>query len=356
MATSRKSRPLPRDPSLKAIFSHPRMIADALRGYAVYPHGPIDPRIVAALDFDTLEKLPTEWITDDFRRRIGDDAWRVRFRWAKDWSDPAGYLLILVEFQSQWRSDMAQRMARYAQLVYDEMEITGGIGTPRPLVLPLVIYNGPGRWTAATTLNDVIAVPAAANSEDARRVAHGLAPFQPRHAHFVLDFHYHRQDDPRADNAMSLLIGLESASTWDELWEMLHLLGQLPERRLAATMLEWSLLRLRVNIEMAEEMKKMAGLDQFQSQLEERAKGWRQQLIAEGVEQGIEQGRTEGERSLLRRFAEHRFGASAEPLYPLLDQVRSSAKLEEIGEWLMADTIDQLIAKVEIAIANDRIH
>ena len=187
-------------------------------------------------------------------------------------------------------------------------------------------------------------------------MAHALAPFQPRHAHFVLDFHYRRQDDPRADNAMSLLIGLESASTWDELWEMLHLLGQLPERRLAATMQEWSLLRLRVDIETAEEMKKMAGLDQFQSQLEERAKGWRQQLIAEGVEQGIEQGRTQGERSLLRRFAEHRFGASAEPLYPLLDQVHSTAKLEEIGEWLMADTIDQLIAKVEAAVANDRIH
>ena len=48
---------LPHDPAFKAIFSHPRMIADALRGYAVQPDGPLDPRTVAALDFSTLEKL-----------------------------------------------------------------------------------------------------------------------------------------------------------------------------------------------------------------------------------------------------------------------------------------------------------
>ena len=67
----RQHPPAPR-PGVKAIFSHPRMIADALRGYAVKPGGPLHPRTVAALDFDTLEKLPAEWITRGFRRRIGD--------------------------------------------------------------------------------------------------------------------------------------------------------------------------------------------------------------------------------------------------------------------------------------------
>ena len=98
----------------------------------------------------------------------------------------------------------------------------------------------------------------------------------------------------------------------------------------------------------------------YYSQLEETAKGWTKQWFAEGVEQGrvegIEQGRVEGERAVLHRLVEHRFGVSAELLHPLLDKVRSSAKLQEIGEWLMADTIEQLIAKVEAAAAEDRIH
>ena len=172
MARPATHRRLPRDPAFKAIFLHPRMIADALRGYAAKPSGPLHPRTVAALDFRTLEKLPTEWIRPDFRRRLGDQAWRVRFRWARDWSAPGGCLLILVEFQSRRHPDMALRMASYAMHLYDELEATGAVrqGAPRPPVFPLVIHNGPRRWTAATTLEPLTAKPAppapAAPAED----------------------------------------------------------------------------------------------------------------------------------------------------------------------------------------------
>ena len=100
----------------------------------------------------------------------------------------------------------------------------------------------------------------------------------------------------------------------------------------------------------------MASLDDFHSQLDETVKGWTEQLLAEGVEQGIERGRAEGERTVLRRQVARRFGPAAEPLYPLIDQVQSASKLAEIGEWLLADTIEQLIAKVEDAVARDRSH
>ena len=45
--------------------------------------------------------------------------------------------------------------------------------------------------------------------------ARDLDAFRLRHAYFPLDFHRHREDYPRADNAMSLLIGLESVATPD---------------------------------------------------------------------------------------------------------------------------------------------
>ena len=386
MAQAHNNDRLPHDPAFKAIFSHPRMIADALRGYAATPNGPLDPRTVAALDLGTLEKLPAEWVRPDFRLRVGDQVWRVRFRWARDWSDPGGYLLILVEFQSRRHPDMALRMAGYAVQLYDELEATGVVprGALRPPIFPLVIHNGPRRWTASTTLRGLTAKPtppAAARPDDiddACLAARDLEAFQLRHAYFALDFHRHRKEDPLPDNAMSLLIGLESATTLDGLLPPLRVLRGLAERRLAATMLEWALRRLGANEKTTEEMRRMASLDEFHSQLEERARGWTEQWFAEGVEEGIERGRAEGmergivqgmergmergraegvaaQRAVLRRQAVLRFGTSARRLDAHLEGVDSSAKLAAIGEWLMVDTIDELIAKVKAAAAGDRI-
>ena len=371
MAQPTDSDRLPHDPAFKAIFSHPRMIADALRGYAVKPNGPLHPRTVAALDFDTLEKLPAEWITRGFRRRIGDQAWRVRFRWGTDWADPGGYLLILVEFQSGRDADMALRMASYAAELYAELETAGVVraGGPRPPIFPLLIHNGPSRWTASTTLDKLIAQPAPPaiataspqDIEDARLAARDLAAFQLEHAYWPLDFHPHREDDAHADNAMSVMIGLESASAPGDLLPPLQVLGEVAQRPLAGWMLVWTLRRLGVDDETAEEMRRMASLDEFRSQLEERARGWTEQLLAQGREEGFEQGeraRAEAvaaQRAAVRRQAALRFGTAAERLDPFLARVDSATRLAEISVWVMTDTIDQLAAKVEAA-ADDHAH
>ena len=113
--------------------------------------------------------------------------------------------------------------------------------------------------------------------------------------------------------------------------------------------------RLAVDGETAEEMKRMASLDEFRSQLEETAQGWTEQWFAEGVEHGRAEGGA-AQRAGLRRQAALLFGASVKRLDPLLNEVRTPAKLAEIGEWIVVDTIDQVIAKVEAAAADERIH
>lgn len=267
---------------------------------------------------------------------------------------------------------MALRFATYALQLYAELETAGVVraGAPRPSILPLLIYNGPGRWTAATSLDGLIAPPAAPAAAvrqkdiaDARLAAADLAPFQLRHTSWPLDFRRHREDDPSADNAMSVLISLETAAALGDLLPPLQLLRGLPERDLAGWMLAWALRRLDVDDETAEELRKMASLDEFRSQLEETAKGWTEDLLAqgraEGIEQGIERGRAEGvaaQRAALRQQASLRFGASAARLDPLLDEVDSSARLAEIGRWLMVDTIDELVAKIEAAGAGSHLH
>ena len=154
MTSSNDNQPLTVEADFRALFSHPRMIADLMRGYAVRPKGPLDPRTVAAMDFDTLEKLPAEWIDDDLRRRLGDNAWRVRFRWAQDWTDPNGYLLILVEFRSQPDPDMARCMKDYTQQLYDALRSADVVRKdgPLPPIFPVVVYNGREPWNVPTEL------------------------------------------------------------------------------------------------------------------------------------------------------------------------------------------------------------
>ena len=366
----------PHDQAFKAIYSHPRMIEDALRGYAVRPRGPLHPRTVAALDFSTLGRLPSEWIGEGFRRRQGDQAWRVRFRWARDWTDPGGYLLILVEFQSGPDPNMASRMAGYAAALYRELETAGVVrpGGRRPPVFSLVIHNGRRPWTASTELSALVATPAPPagavspeDEEDARQAARDLAAFQLRHAYFPLDFETYREDDWRPGNAVSALIGLEGARSEAELLAPLGTLPELGDPGLARTMLDWALWRQGVAGARAEELRTMASLDNFHSRLEENVKIWAEERRAEGRAEGVERGRAEGvergraeglaaQRMALKRQAALRFGAPAQVLEPLLERIDSPMRLADVGEWLIVDTLDQLVAKVRAVSGADTSH
>ena len=350
MASRTDNTRRPHDQAFKAIYSHPRMIEDALRGYAVRPHGPLHPRTVEALDFSTLGRLPSEWIGEGFRRRQGDQVWRVRFRWARDWTDPGGYLLILVEFQSGPDPDMASRMAGYTVALHRELETAGVVrpGGPRPPVFPLVIHNGRRRWMAATEFSALVAAPAPPagavaprDAADARQAMRDLAAFQLRHAYFPLDFEAHRGDDLRPGNAVSALIGLESALSEAELLAPLGMLPELGDPGLARTMLDWALWRQGVAGARAEELKTMASLDNFHSRLEENVKIWAEERRAEGRAEGLA-----AQRMALKRQAALRFGAPAQVLEPLLERIDSPTRLADVSEWLMVDTLEQLVAKV----------
>ena len=90
--------------------------------------------------------------------------------------------------------------------------------------------------------------------------------------------------------------------------------------------------------------------ERFYSQLDVRVREWTQQLLEQGRAEAVA-----AQREGLRRQAALRFGASARLLDAPLEGVASAAKLAEIGVWLMVDTMEQLIAKVEAAAADDRI-
>ena len=85
------------DENYKRIFAFPRVIEDLLRAFV-----PGD--WLEEVNFATLNKLSTEYISDELLKRHGDNVWRMRLR--KNWL----YLLLLVEFQSTDDPLMALRI------------------------------------------------------------------------------------------------------------------------------------------------------------------------------------------------------------------------------------------------------
>ena len=141
-----------------------------------------------SLDFATLEKLPSEFVSEDLRRRSGDGVWRVRFR--DEWL----YVLVLLEFQSTVDRHMALRILVYTGLLYQDLirrEAAGADGRLPP-VLPVVLYNGSQPWTAPVDMSELI-VP----------VGEDLSRYQPVQRYFVLDGGIRRDDDlPRRQSGV----------------------------------------------------------------------------------------------------------------------------------------------------------
>ncbi|MBF8274897.1 MAG: transposase [Magnetococcales bacterium] len=87
------------------LFSHARMIQDLVAGF-------IHEEWVAGLDFATLEKVNPIYVTDDFRKRVDDLVWKIRWQGTDRWV----YIYLILEPQSTVDDIMAVRNALYEML------------------------------------------------------------------------------------------------------------------------------------------------------------------------------------------------------------------------------------------------
>jgi predicted transposase/invertase (TIGR01784 family) len=138
----------PHDNSYKSLFSHPEMVHDLIVGF-------LPAEWVQDFDMSTLERKNGNYVTDDLRERENDIIWRVRFK--GKWL----YLYILLEFQSSVDRFMAVRLLTYMGLLYQDLIKTQQFTDDGllPPILPIVLYNGESRWTAAQSLQALVAQP-----------------------------------------------------------------------------------------------------------------------------------------------------------------------------------------------------
>ena len=331
------------DPIYRRLYAFREMVADLLR--SVLPAS-----LLARLDLRSLDKLPADYVGDDFRRREGDAVWQVRLRTRGErgaWL----YVLVLLEFQSSSDSTMALRILEYTAMLYREL-LRRGVATAGrlPPVLPVVLYNGRWRWRAAQQMRELI-------------VATGpeLAQYQPSQRHAVLDERHVAADHLRQlTRAVALLEQSGSAEDLSRLAnEFAAEFGPNVPRELKRAFADW-LWVLGERLGPSDEAPPPdLTLEEVKMTLAERVSQWREPWIREGLKQGIERGIRRGlerQRAMLQRQAEARFGTqTAERLSALLQQDGGPQRLDALADAMVRCTTgEELLRQAAAAEPNDR--
>ena len=307
------------DHAYKLLFSHPEMVRDLLEGFVKEPW-------LEQLDYGSLERVPSTYVSDDLRERSDDVVWRVR--WGENWV----YIYLLLEFQATVEHYMAVRLHVYVGLLYQDLIKGKQLGPSRllPPVLAIVLYNGNSPWTAPKDIAELI-----------QPGPHTLEPYQPQLRYLVIDEGSFDESDLRPlRNLVAALFRLENsrshAQVLDVVRSLLQWLTQPEQDSLRRAFVVW-IKRVILGRTPGTVDERVEDLEAMGTLLEARMKQWEQEWLRQGLEQGreqgLEQGREqglrEGEARMLRRQLQRRFGELPDWVPARL----SNAEPEQLERW-----------------------
>ena len=329
------------DTAWKMLFSFPEMVRDLLAGF-------VPPEWVSDLDLCALTRHSESQVSDDARERHPDRVWEVGMR------DRSGSVLVTFEFQSTVDRTMAVRVLVYTAMLYqDRLRRSSALLPP---VLPIVVYYGPGEWTAEETVAGLCAAPGAFR-----------APYLPAQGHFVLDVGRYTGPLPDGRNWMAALVRLARTPDPEVVAAVLcDMSAWWPESNydsLLDAILSWL---GQVHFPMHGiklEIPKLASVRETVAMLHQVGIDWSAKLRAEGRVEGLTEGRMEGRMegqiAVMRRLAARKFDPeTADRLAGYLAEISDPERLGEVGEWILeCDSGEALLARVarlcEAAAAED---
>ena len=311
----------------KLLYSFSPVVRDLVLGL-------IKDKWLHGLDFTTLEKVPSDFVSDDLKQRTSDVIWRVK---ADDgeWM----YVFLLIEFQRTVDPWMAVRVMTYVGLLYQDLIRREQVleGQRLPPVLPIVLYNGDARWRAATDVADLIPTPPGL-----------VAQYTPRLSYLLIEQHQYADEDlAKLRNLAAAMIRVEHAAKLETLPQVVALIQELvagnPELERAFTIWIPDVLSNRSGGALG--LPEVKSLKELTMTIDQRfevwAKGHEQRGLErgllegeqkgrqEGRQEGEQKGRQEGKQSLLQKLLTNRFGPLPEAV---LEQIRSASS-EQIDAW-----------------------
>jgi len=314
------------DHGYKRLFSDPKVVEELIRGF-------LREDWTAKLDFSTLERVPSSFVSDDLRERHSDVIWRLRFKGEnRDWF----YLYLLLEFQSTSYHFMAVRLLSYVSLLLEQIIRSEKLGASDrlPAVLPLVIYNGKRPWRAPRDLRSLF-VP----------LPDLLRRRLPQLTYQVLDQGRLDLELPElAGNRTAAAFRIETAEDLVHLPRLTRGLFRLlpPEEdpALRQTFEIWYRALLRRNFPSVSDLEIM-DLEEA-SMLEETVREWEKKVQKKARQEGRQEGRREGRKKgrregviegmqrVLLRLMSLRFGDLPQDVRRQVAQLTSVQELEDM--------------------------
>jgi len=298
------------DTAWKTLLSFPEMVRDLLAGF-------VPAEWVCDLDLSTPTRHPESQVTDDARERHPDRVWEVSMR------DRTDSVLVTLECQSAVDHTMAVRVLVYTAMLYQDRLRRSA--TPLPPVLPIVVYYGPGAWTAQETVEGLCAAPGAFR-----------APYQPAQRHFVFDVGRYAGPLPEGRNWMAELVRLARTRDLKAAAVEYHdIRARWPGSEhdgLIKSLWQWL---GQVHFPMhgvVRELPELVNVREAGTMMLQVMDDWSENLRAEGRMEG----RAEGQIAVMRRLAARKFGpGTADWLAERLAKISDPERLGEVGEWLL---------------------
>lgn len=137
-----------KDTLFRGCFSHPEVAEQFLKAW-------LPREFVEKADWGTMEVRKVSGINDALAERREDLVYRLR------WAEREMHCYLLLEHQSQPDAYMSLRIIEYVAMIWQEDRRQSETGRLRllPLVVPIVLFPGPGKWGRAKRLKELIDVP-----------------------------------------------------------------------------------------------------------------------------------------------------------------------------------------------------
>ena len=319
------------DHGYKRLFSHPKVVEELIRGF-------LREDWTARLDFSTLERVPSSFVSDDLRERHSDVIWRLRLNGETgDWF----YLYLLLEFQSTSYHFMAVRLLSYVSLLLEEIIRSERLktGDRLPAVLPLVIYNGEHPWRAPRDLRRLFV-----------RLPDPLRRRLPQLTYHVLDQSRLDLELPELTrNPLATAFRIETCEDPLDLPGLVRKLGGLvpaeEDPGLRRTYTVWLNPLLRRNFPGVKfpAIMDLGEVPMLEANVREWEKKVRRESWQEGRKEGRKAGLVEGMQRALLQLMSSRFGPLPQDVRHRVEGLTSVAELEKLTrKVLRAKTLQEM--------------
>lgn len=284
-----------------------------------------------AFDFSLLELCKDRYIEPDLSQRITDMVYRLQLKN----SAKKAYVIVSIEHQSTPAKYMPLRILQYeASIMKQHLQNHGYV----PLVYSLVYYNGASPWNYPTDLKALIEAPQELIEQYALKafqlVELNKISDETLRAHFwsgllgmVMKHVYDKNVLPMLEGILAELKAAEEQEGHDFVQTLLHYLYKKAEIQ------DEKKFRALIITHLSEETgRKIMSLAQQHTE----------QGRQEGRQEGIQQGIQRGERTILLRQLQRRFGILSGHYQKLLDQADDEQLLDWSDRVLEAKTLEDI--------------